>query len=133
MMACEFVGLYILPIFLRENAVKKVGLYRDVELPYLHYTSGQISDKIRKDITMTFSENLRLKTANLKIVSFLDVTLDLRRGKYQLYQKSEEARTYINVSSNYPHNITKALPSCISKRISNFSSNKATFDNTALF
>ena len=36
MMGQRFVGLYILPIFLREHAVKKVGLYQDDESSYLH-------------------------------------------------------------------------------------------------
>ena len=40
--------------------------------------------------------------------------------------------TYINVNSDHPANIIKALPDNISKQISNISSDKATFSNAAL-
>ena len=41
--------------------------------------------------------------------------------------------TYINLNSNHPPNIIKALPDNISKRLSNISSDKVTFDNAAPF
>ena len=83
----------------------------------------------------TFRENVGLKTTittNLKTVNFLDVTFNLCTGKYQPYKKPNDTPTYINVNSNHPPNIIKALSNNISKRISNISSNKATFNNAAL-
>ena len=47
--------------------------------------------------------------------------------------KINDTPTYINVSSNYLLNIIKALPDNISKGIINISSDKATFNNAALF
>ena len=41
--------------------------------------------------------------------------------------------TYINVNSNHPPNIIRALPDNISQRISNISSDIATFSNVAPF
>ena len=82
----------------------------------------------------TFPEKFGLKitiTTNLKTVNFLDVTLNLCTGKYQPYKKPNDTPTYINVNSNHPPNIIKALPNGISKRISNILSNKATFNNAA--
>ena len=67
-------------------------------------------------------------TTNLKTVNFLDVTFNLCTGKYQPYKKPNDTPTYINVNSNHPPNIIKALPNNISKRISNISSDKATFN-----
>ena len=73
-------------------------------------------------------------TTNLKTVNFLDVTFNLCTGKYQPHKKPNDTPTYINVNSNYPPNIIlKALPANISKRISNISSNKTTFNNAAPF
>ena len=47
--------------------------------------------------------------------------------------KPNDTPTYINVSSNDLLNIIKALPDNISKGIINISSDKATFNNAALF
>ena len=82
----------------------------------------------------TFRQNYGLKktfTANLKTVNFLVVTFNLCTRKYQPYKKSNNTPTYINDNSNHPPNIIKALPNNISKRISNVSSDKATFNNVA--
>ena len=104
-------------------------------LACLHKISGPASDKIRKDIIKTFRENFGLKitiTTNLKTVNFLDVTFSLCTGKYQPYKKPNDTPTYINVNSNHPPNIIKALPNSISQRVSNISSDKATFNNAVL-
>ena len=82
----------------------------------------------------TFRENFGLKitvTTNLKTVNFLDVTFNLCTGKYQPYKKPNDKPTYINVNSNHLLNIIKLLPNNVSKRKSNTSSDKATFDNAA--
>ena len=72
-------------------------------------------------------------TIILKIVNFLHVTFNLCTGRYQPYKKPNDSPTYINVNSDHPHNNMKALPDSISKRISNISSDKATFNNAAPF
>ena len=82
----------------------------------------------------TFWENSGLKitiTTNLKTVNFLDVTFNLCTGKYQPYKKPNDTPTYINVNSNHPPNIIKALPNSISQQVNNISSDKATFNNVA--
>ena len=63
----------------------------------------------------------------------MDATFNLCTGKYQPYKKPNDTCTCINVNSNYPPNIIKGLPDHISKRISNISSDKATFNNVAPF
>ena len=131
---CELVGLYILYFLGKVYGIQNVGLYRDDGLSCLHKISGPASDKIRKDRIRTFRENFGLKitiTTNLKTVNFLDVTFNLCTGKYQPYKKPNNTPTHINVNSNHPPNIIKALPNNISKRISNISSGKATFNNVA--
>ena len=72
-------------------------------------------------------------TTNLKTVNFLDVTFNLCIGKHQPYQKPNDTPIYINVNSNHPPNIIKALSNNISQRISNILSDKATFNNAAPF
>ena len=128
---CEFVGLYILG---RVNGIQNVGLYRDDGLACLHKISGPASGKIWKDTIRTFRQSFGLKitiTTNLKTVNFLDATFNLCTGKYQPYKKRNDTPTYINVNSNHPPNIIKALPNSISQRTNNISSDKATFNNAA--
>ena len=72
-------------------------------------------------------------TKNLKTINILDVTFDLCTGRYQPYKKSNDTPTYINVNSNRPPSITKALSDSIWKRISNISFDKATINNVAPF
>ena len=129
----EIVGLYIWSFLGKVYGIQNVGLYWDDGLACLHKISGPASDKIRKDMIRTFRENFGWKitiTTNLKIVNFLDVTFKLCPRKYQPYKKPNNT-PYINVSSNHPSNIIKALTNNISKWISNISSDKATFGNAA--
>ena len=126
----ELVGLCILSIL----GIQNVSLYQDDGLASLHKISGPTLEKIRKDIVETFWENFGLKiTITTKVVNFLNGTLDLCTGRYQPYKKSNDIPTYFSVNSNHKPNIIKALPDSISKRISNISSDKATFSNTATF
>ena len=74
----------------------------------------------------------------MKAVNFLEVTLNLKTGKYQPYKKPDNNPLYINIVSNHPPNIIKNLPSNVSKRTNNLSADETTFNkskdvyNTAL-
>ena len=110
---CELVGLYILSFLGKVCGIQNVGLYRDDGLACFRKISGPSSDKIQKDMIRTFRENFGLKitiATNLKTVSFLDVIFNFCIGKYQPYKKPNDTPTYINVNSNHPPNIIKALP-----------------------
>ena len=114
---CSFIvmqaGLYILSFLGRVYGIQNVGVYQDECLACFRNISGPASDKIWKDMIRTFWENSGLKitiTTNLKTVNFLDVTFNLCTGKYQPYKKPNDTPTYINVNSNHPPNIIKALP-----------------------
>ena len=78
---------------------------------------------------MIFETKLKITIeANLKIVNFLDVTLNLNTGKYQPYIKAENAISYINTKSNHPPAVIKAVPKGINKRLSLISSDLETFN-----
>ena len=69
------------------------------------------------------------KKSNIKIVSFLDVTLNLTDETYKPYRKNDETvPIYINVASNHPPNIKKDLPKMIGKRVSDLSSSHEVFE-----
>ena len=96
----------------------------------------QLRTKYRKISSGLSGRTFGLKitiTPNLKIVNFLDVTFNRCTGRYQPYKKQNDTPIYINVNSNHHPNIIKALPDSISQRISNISSDKATFNNAAPF
>ena len=96
--------------------------------------SGSKADKIKKDITKIFKETgLRITIqANLKVVNFLDITLNLNNGKYYPYRKSNDKPVYIHKqSTNHPPNIIKNLPDSISRRVSDISHDKEIFNQAA--
>ena len=54
----------------------------------------------------------------MKIVNYLDVTLNLNDGSYRPYKKPNEETNYIHVNSDHPPSILKQLPKSIEKRLS---------------
>ena len=98
-------------------------------LPLLRFSAG----KARKQLIETFSKfGLEtIATANLRWVSFLDITLDLTDGTYKPYRKPNDEPLYINRLSNHPPAIVKQLPSSINKRINKLSCNKRIFDDSS--
>ena len=58
----------------------------------------------------------------MKIVNYLDVTLNLNDGSYRPYKKPNEETNYIHVNSDHPPSILKQLPKSIEKRLSSLSS-----------
>ena len=76
---CELVGLYILYISTTKCGKDLNGLYRDDGLACFENISGPRVDRIRKDFINIFRKEFQLNIVcetNLKIVNFLDVTLD---------------------------------------------------------
>ena len=130
---CELVGLYLLDILKNEFGGQNTGLYRDDGLCCFQKLSGPDLEKIKKKMCKIFKENGLSITAecNLKITDFLDVTFDLRNGKYYPYKKDNNQLLYIHKQSNHPKSIIKQIPSMVSKRISDISCDKEHFEKAA--
>ena len=64
---------------------------------------------------------------NLKVVSFLHVTLNLTAGKYQPYNKPDNNLLFVNILCNNPPNIVKNFADKISKRIHTLSADETRF------
>ena len=129
---CELVGVYILSLLANRVDKEDTGLYRDDGLVIVRNLTGPQTDKTRKDIIKIFKEigfKIEIKT-NLKQVDFLDVTFNLNNSTYQPYKKEDNQLLYINTSSNHPPSIIKQIPTSISRRLSDNSSNEEIF-NTA--
>ena len=133
-MQSKLVGLFVLHHLSEKYGIGTCGLYCDDGLFYFKDISGPQSDKIRKDFIKLFREEFDLKITietNLKIVNFLDITLNLSDGTYTPFNKPNSKPVYIHSQSNHPPNIIKRIPSMISERISNISSNKEIFKRAA--
>ena len=130
---CELVGLLILHRLNSAYSNGNIVLYRDDGLAVFQSTNARALDKIRKDFSKCFAE-LGLKItdqSNLKIVNYLDVTLDLSTSKYYTYRKSDNNPLYINVNSNHPPSIIRQLPKSIRTRTSNLSCNSEEFNKAS--
>ena len=130
---CELVGIYVLNILASKYNKKQMGLYWDDRLVVFENTTGKQADAIKKDITKSFHD-LGLKITidtNMKIVNFLDVTLDLNTGKHYPFRKPNDQPVYISKHSNHPPTILKNLPGAICRRLSDLSSDEHIFDQAA--
>ena len=70
--------------------------------------------------------------SNLRIVNYLDVTLNLNNGSFKPYHKPDNIQ-YINKESNDPPGIIKHMPVSIEKRLSNNSSDEKIFKEAAIY
>ena len=88
---------------------------------------------MRKSLVSLFKElGLGIEvTIDMDRANFLDVTLDLNKGKYCPYRKPNDQPLYVNKDSNHPPSILKQLPKSISKRLSSISSTEHEFHRAA--
>ena len=70
---------------------------------------------------------------NLKIVDYLDISLDLNTGIYKPFNKLNNKPLYINASSNLPPSVLKRFPKSVSTRITANSYNEDIFHKSPLF
>ena len=110
-----------------------IRLSRDDGLAVFENTSGPQSEKTKKTFQKMF-KNKDLDfiiNCNMKIVNYIDVTLNLNDGSYRSYKKPNEETNYIHVNSDHTPSVLKQLPMLIEKRLSSLSSSKEIFEETA--
>ena len=128
---CELVGLYILSILSRKYQKRDIDLYRDDGLAIFKPMPGPKMERIKKGIIVKFKKlNLKIVIdSNMKIVKFLDVTLNIFDGSFSPYRKPNDESLYINSMLSHPPNIIKHLPKSTNRRISSLSCNEEHFNN----
>ncbi|XP_047142690.2 uncharacterized protein LOC124816972 [Hydra vulgaris] len=126
---CELIGIFILYQTSQYYNKEDFGLYRDDGLAVFKNKNGQQMEKLKKHITLIFKKNdLQITIqSNLKIVKYLDVTLNLSNDTFQPYSKPDNQIRYIHSNSNHPPSIIKAIPRNIEQRLSSMSSNEIFF------
>ena len=132
---CEIVDLFFLNNLGNKFEKNCVGLYRDDGLALFKNINGHRGDKIRKEFHQLLKESgLSLETeCNLKIVKYLDITLDLNTDTYKPYRKPDDEIIYIHAKTNHPANILKQIPTSIKTRLSNLSSNSEIFHEASKY
>lgn len=131
---CELVGTYALATLPATKCDKDgIGLYRDDGLAVHRDASGPAAEKFKKDLIKHFKTlGLRITIqSNLRIVNFLDLTLDLNCGKHFPYRKPNDVPSYIHRRSNHPPTILRNIPAAISRRITDSSSDASAFQQAA--
>ena len=123
------VGCYLLSLLTKKYG-QNIGLYRDDGLEAFNAKPREM-EKIKKEICIVFRDNgLKITVeANTTKVNFLDVTLDLRSGKFYPYIKEGNIPLYVHKESNHPPSILRNIPESINKRLSEISSDKESFDS----
>ena len=72
-------------------------------------------------------------SCNLKVVDYLDVTLNLNDGSHKPYRKPNDETLYIHAKSNHPPNIIKQLPLSVEERLRELSSSRQIFEEAAVY
>ena len=117
---CELVGIFMLSLLSKKYSSNNIGFYRDDGLSVFRNIIGQQAEKHKKIIQKLFKDEgfqIIIK-CNLKIVDYLDVTLNLNDGTYRPFYKANEETTYIHAKSDHPSQIIKKIPRSVEKRLS---------------
>ncbi|XP_047145701.1 uncharacterized protein LOC124818701 [Hydra vulgaris] len=89
-------------------------------------------EKIKKHFVKIFQSNdfcISIQ-CNMKIVNYLNVTLDLNSNSFRPYAKPDNELIYVHCDSNHPPNVIKRLQRTGEIRLSTTSSNEVVFNNT---
>ena len=88
-----------------------------------------LTEKLWQQIKKVYEDNGLKVTAevNKKIVSFLDVTLDLTTGRHRAYMKPNTIPLYVSSFSNHPPTIIKNIPLEVNRRLCKLSSTRDDF------
>ena len=91
--------------------------------------SGTSLEKIKKSLQKSLKDfGLKIVAeSNIRIVNYLDVTLNLNGGSFRLCHKPYDIIQYINKESNHPPNLIKHLSASAEKLLSNNPSDKKVF------
>ena len=102
---CELVGTYMLSLISEKYNEKDFGPYCDDRLGVVKNKSGSEREKIKKNIQKIFKENkldIVIK-CNMKLVNYLDVTLDLNNSNYISLTTNQIMKYYISLKIKTTH------------------------------
>ena len=114
---CELVGKFMLSLLSKKFSFNSIGLYCDDGLFLFRNISGRQAEIHKKTVQKIFkSKSLQIIIkCNLKIVAYLDVTLNLNYGTCRPFHKPKEETTYIHVEFDHPQQNIKKIPRSVEK------------------
>ena len=95
---CELVGIYLQSLLGEKYNKTDFGLYRDDGMAVFRNVSGPQSARIKKEFQRIFKED----HLGMKVVNYLDVTMNLGDVTYRPYHKPNDEIMYIHSESNHP-------------------------------
>ena len=112
-------GIFLLSLLSKKYNSNNTSLHRDDGLSVFKNIGGQQAEKHKKIIQIIFKvKGLQIIIKyDLKIVDYLDVSLNLNDGPYRPFHKPNDEATYMHVESNHPPQIIKKIPRLIEKRL----------------
>ena len=125
---CELGRTFLLSKIGQISDKNSIGLYRDDKLSVFKNERGSQLERIKKSLQKTFRD-FGLETMaepNLRIVNYLDVTLNHTDGSFRHSHKPDDIIQYVNNEYNHPPNLIKHLPA-IEKRLLRNSSHEKIF------
>ena len=129
----DIVGLFMLSK-IKKIKVNRQGVnslkYRDDGLLVSRMTARN-TDRFKKKLHELYGYyglRLKIENCNVKIVNFLDISLNLNTGNYHPYMKPNNIIKYINTNSNHPPATIKNTVKNINNRISRNSANEEIFN-----
>ena len=124
---CDLVGLYLLSKLAEIDEIE-AGLYRDDGAAFILLPPKK-AERVKNKIVKVFkNEGLNIPIdANLKIMNFLDVEVDLNTGTHKPFMKPNNTLLYIDVNSNHPQCVKRNTGPAVQKRLSTLSSSKDIF------
>ena len=128
---CDLVGLFLLNSLRKQFPELNIGLYRDDGLAAHGRIPGPRLERIRKDIHKFFGiHGLKCTVeTNMKVVNFLDVTMNLNKESFEPYRKPNDTPLYVHTDSNHPKSVIKEIPRSVNKRLSMISIDENTFES----
>ena len=111
-----------------------VGLCRDDGIAIVHKGNGPKVDRLRKYIISLFKDEGLSITIDTNLIEtvFLDVSFNLKTGKYFPFKKPNNTPLYIHSKSNYLPSIIKQLTSMTNKCISSLSCDEIEFNKAKI-
>ena len=123
----DIVGLFLLSQL--KHLPANIGLYRDDGLG-VSTLKPKENEALKKQISDIFKANGLSITivVNKKVISFLNVTLNLINSTYRDFSKPNHVPLYVHKESNHPPAVTKCIASGVNQRLSANSSSKDLFN-----